>query len=96
MTESDKAVAEDAYRRIADLTRALCAAMTRPQVYWLAASMYADARAAALDDEDSIHATLCRLRLEEECLAQGLKLDVPWPPVFRDRVPDADRRGGGR
>ena len=85
MTESDKFVAETAYRCIAELTRSLCAAMTRPQVYWLAASMYADARAAALDDEDDIHATLMRLRLEEECLSQGLTLDVPWPPVFRDR-----------
>ena len=85
MTESDKAVAEAAYRCIAELTRALSSAMTRPQVYWLAASMYADARAAALDNEDDIHASLMRLRLEEECRSQGLVLEVPWPPVFKDR-----------
>ena len=88
MTESDKVIAETAYRAIAGLTRTLCEVMTPPQVYWLAASMYADARAAALDDEDDIHATLSRLRVEEECRSQGLHLEVPWPPVFRDRVAD--------
>lgn len=85
MTESDKIVAESAYRAIAALTRALCQHMTGPQIYWLVASMYADARAAALDNEDDIHATLTRLRLEEECRTQGLSLDVPWPPIFRNR-----------